>query len=231
MSMTDRFEHRRPVRSFVRREGRMTDAQKDALERLWPRYGVDVDRGELNISALFGRAAQLVVEVGFGNGDHLLAMAQARPECNFLGIEVHRPGVGRLLHEAERVGLRNLRVACADAVEIFRHALPPESVDEVVIFFPDPWPKKRHHKRRIVQAEFATLVARALRPGGRLRLATDWADYAQHMLTVLDAESQLENVAGPGAFVPRPDDRPLTRFETRGLRLGHAVFDLDYRRR
>jgi tRNA (guanine-N7-)-methyltransferase len=231
MSVADRFEHRRPVRSFVRREGRMTDAQKDALERLWPRYGVDVENGELNISALFGRAARLVVEVGFGNGDHLLAMAQARPEYNFLGVEVHRPGVGRLLHEAGRADLRNLRVACADAVEIFRHALPPGSVDEVMIFFPDPWPKKRHHKRRIVQAEFANLVARALRPGGRLRLATDWADYAQHMLTVLDAETQLENVAGPGAFVPRPDDRPLTRFETRGLRLGHAVFDLDYRRR
>ncbi len=231
MSATDRFEHRRPVRSFVRREGRMTDAQKDALERLWSRYGVEASSGALDIPALFGRTAPLVVEIGFGNGDHLAARAQTRPECDFLGIEVHRPGVGRLLLQAEQLGLSNVRVACTDAVEFLRDALPPGSVDEVVIFFPDPWPKKRHHKRRIVQPEFSAQITRALRSGGHLRLATDWADYARHMLAVLDAEPQLENVAGVGTFVPRPEDRPLTRFEARGIRLGHEVFDLDYRRR
>jgi tRNA (guanine-N7-)-methyltransferase len=232
MSASERFDQRRrQVRSFVRREGRMTDAQKQALDRLWPRYGLEAGGGVWQPAQSFGRSAPLTVEIGFGNGDHLLAMAAAQPQRDFLGIEVHRPGVGRLLLQAETQALGNLRVACADAVEVLRDVLPAGSVDEIVIFFPDPWPKKRHHKRRLIQPEFAALLVRALQPGGRLRLATDWEDYAQHMLTVVDAEPELVNAAGAGGFVARPADRPPTRFETRGVRLGHQVRDLEYRRR
>lgn len=215
----------RAIRSFVRREGRITPAQQDALERLWPRYGLEPAGRMLDPAVVFGRAAPLVVEIGFGSGDHLLASAQARPADDFLGIEVHRPGVGRVLQQAEKLGLGNLRVVCADAVETLRQSLPPGFVDEIVIFFPDPWPKKRHHKRRLVQPEFARALAQGLRAGGRLRLATDWADYARHMREVLDAEPLL----GGGA-IPRPADRPLTRFESRGLRLGHEVTDFEYRK-
>lgn len=221
----------RAIRSFVRREGRITPAQEQALERLWPRYGVDYDGAVLDPAALFGRLAPLVVEIGFGSGDHLLASAQARPDSDFLGIEVHRPGAGRVLQQAEKFSLANLRVVCADAVEVLRDGLPPSAVDEVVIFFPDPWPKKRHHKRRLVQPAFAQVLARALRPGGRLRLATDWADYARHMREVLNAEPQFANCATDGGAIQRPTDRPLTRFEARGLRLGHAVADFEFIRR
>jgi tRNA (guanine-N7-)-methyltransferase len=216
---------RRLIRSFVRREGRITPAQVEALERLWPRYGLEPAGRMLDPAVVFGRAAPLVVEIGFGSGDHLLASAQARPGDNFLGIEVHRPGVGRVLQQAEKLGLHNLRVVCADAVETLRQSLPQGGVDEIVIFFPDPWPKKRHHKRRLVQPEFARALAQALRAGGRLRLATDWADYARHMLEVLSAEPLLA-----GGAIDRPADRPLTRFESRGLRLGHAVTDFEYTR-
>lgn len=217
---------RRPIRSFVRREGRITPAQQDALERLWPRYGLEPAGRPLDPAAIFGRAAPLVVEIGFGSGDHLLASAQARPGDNFLGIEVHRPGVGRVLQQAEKLGLNNLKVVCADAVETLRQSLPQGGVDEIVIFFPDPWPKKRHHKRRLVQPEFTRVLAQALRAGGRLRLATDWADYARHMREVLEAEPLLR-----GGVIPRPADRPLTRFESRGLRLGHAVTDFEFIRK
>ena len=221
----------RAIRSFVRREGRITPAQEQALERLWPRYGVEFDGAVLDPAALFGRTAPLVVEIGFGNGDHLLASAQKRPDSDFLGIEVHRPGAGRVLQQADKLGLANLRVLCADAVEVLRQGLRPGTVDEVVIFFPDPWPKKRHHKRRLVQPGFAQVLARALRSGGRLRLATDWADYARHMQEVLNAEPQFANRAADGGAVPRPADRPLTRFESRGLRLGHAVADFEFLRK
>jgi tRNA (guanine-N7-)-methyltransferase len=219
----------RPIRSFVRREGRITPAQTDALERLWPRYGLEP--GALDPAAVFGRRAPLVVEIGFGAGDHLLSSAQNRPDHDFLGIEVHRPGVGRVLQQAEKLELFNLRVLCHDAVEVLRDLLPAAAADEVVIFFPDPWPKKRHHKRRLVQPEFVALLARALRPGGRLRLATDWADYARHMLEVMQAAPDFASLAPDGGAIPRPADRPLTRFESRGLRLGHAVADFEYRRR
>jgi tRNA (guanine-N7-)-methyltransferase len=219
----------RPIRSFVRREGRITPAQTDALERLWPRYGLEP--GRLDPAAVFGRSAPLVVEIGFGSGDHLLSSAANRPDHDFLGIEVHRPGVGRVLQLAEKQALSNLRVLCHDAVEVLRDFLPAAAVDEVTIFFPDPWPKKRHHKRRLVQPEFVRLVAGALRPGGLLRLATDWADYARHMLEVMQAAPDFSNVSPDGAAIPRPADRPLTRFESRGLRLGHEVADFEYRRK
>ena len=228
----------RSIRSFVLREGRITPAQAQALDALWPRYGLgsgDSRPGnalpEIDAPALFGRRAPLAVEIGFGSGDHLAECAASRRDTDFIGIEVHRPGVGRLLQRAQQLGLDNLRVACADAVEVLRAALPAGSVDEVMIFFPDPWPKKRHHKRRLIQTDFARLIARVLRPGGRLRLATDWAEYASHMREVLDPLAEFENLAGAQGYMLRPDDRPTTRFEARGLRLGHAVFDLEYRRR
>jgi tRNA (guanine-N7-)-methyltransferase len=221
----------RAIRSFVRREGRITPAQQQALERLWPRYGVEYSGTPLRPAELFGRQAPLVVEIGFGSGDHLLTSAQHRPDTDFLGIEVHRPGAGRVLQQADKLGLNNLRVLCHDAVEVLREGLPAGAVDEIVIFFPDPWPKKRHHKRRLIQPAFAGVLARALRPGGRLRLATDWADYARHMLEVLNAAPHFANRAADGGAVPRPDDRPLTRFESRGLRLGHEVADFEYLRK
>ena len=231
MTLADTLpHHRRVVRSFVRREGRITPAQKDALERLWPRYGLDLTKMQLDFDALFGRGAPVVLEIGFGSGDYLLSRAQAEPEKNYLGVEVHRPGVGRVLHRAEQMGLCNLRVACHDAVEVLRDGVATAALSELVIYFPDPWPKKRHHKRRLIQPDFAQLAASRLAIGGRLLLATDWADYAEQMRTVLNAEKSLRNCAADGAYVPRPAARPTTRFEARGERLGHSVFDLEFER-
>jgi tRNA (guanine-N7-)-methyltransferase len=219
-------EHRREIRSFVRREGRMTDAQKRALDELWPRYGVDAPGARLDLRALFGRDAPVVLEIGFGNGEHLLGRAAAEPDRNFLGVEVHRPGVGRVLMHAHASGLKNLRIACADAVEVLRDWLAPGSLAEILVYFPDPWPKKRHHKRRLIQPAFAALLAARLQPRGVLRLATDWKDYAEQMLTVLNAEPLLQ-----GGAIARPAARPVTKFERRGEKLGHGVFDLEYVRR
>lgn len=218
---------RREIKSFVRREGRITTSQQAALDTLWPRYGLDAPAaGTLNLPALFGRTAPVVFEIGFGAGDALLFRAEREPERDFIGVEVHRPGVGRVLHRAEKLGLNNLRVACRDAVEVLRDWLAPESLDELILEFPDPWHKKRHHKRRIVQPAFVALVASRLAPDGRFRLATDWVPYAEHMREVLDAAADLS-----GGEVPRPESRPITRFEARGERLGHAMCDLLYRRR
>ncbi|MEJ2645932.1 MAG: tRNA (guanosine(46)-N7)-methyltransferase TrmB [Gammaproteobacteria bacterium] len=223
------MENTRRVRSFVRREGRMTPAQRAALARLWPRYGVEPE-GLLDLDALFGRRVPRTLEIGFGNGASLLAMAQAEPGHDFLGIEVHRPGVGRLLRELDAHGLTNVRVLAEDATEVLEHHLPDQSLDRVLLFFPDPWPKKRHHKRRIVQPAFAALVRRKLRVGGRFHMATDWEDYAIHMLEVMEQVPGLRNVAGPGSYAPRPEYRIVTHFEARGTRLGHRVWDLVYER-
>jgi len=220
---------RRRVRSFVRREGRLTTAQGEALERLWPRYGV-APEGILDLPALFARRAPVTLEIGFGNGDTLLALAEQKPEEDFLGIEVHRPGVGRLLRELDNRGLTNVRVLQTDAVDILEHHLPDACLDRVLVLFPDPWPKKRHHKRRLVQPAFAALVARCLKPAGILHLATDWEDYARQMLEVMEHAPGYVNAAGPGAFSPRPPERIVTRFERRGERRGHRVRDLVYRR-
>jgi tRNA (guanine-N7-)-methyltransferase len=225
--------HRREIRSFVRREGRMTVAQKRALEELWPKFGVEAPAGRAQgalLQEIFAREAPVVMEIGFGNGEHLLARAASEPDKNFLGVEVHRPGAGRVMNHAQAAGLTNVRVACSDAVEVLRDWLPERCLAELVVYFPDPWPKKRHHKRRLVQPAFAALAASRLAPGGLLKLATDWAEYAQHMRTTLDAAPQLENLAAAAGFVPRPAERPLTRFENRGVKLGHEVFDLVYRR-
>jgi len=224
---------RRPVRSFVLRQGRLTAAQERAFVELWPRYGLDwVPGTPLDLAALFGNARPVVLEIGFGNGDSLAAMAAADPLRNWLGVEVHGPGVGHLLLETERRGLANLCVVRHDAVELLEQGLTPGALERVQLFFPDPWPKLRHHKRRILTPAFLDLLARVLAPGGVFHAATDWAPYATHMLEVLEAPgSPFTNTAGPGCFAQRPSTRPLTRFEARGERLGHQVHDLVFRRR
>ncbi|HEY5719452.1 MAG TPA: tRNA (guanosine(46)-N7)-methyltransferase TrmB, partial [Gammaproteobacteria bacterium] len=191
----------------------MTPAQRRALEALWPRFGVPPGDGPLDLDALFGRHAPRVLEIGFGMGGSLLAMAAAAPEQDFLGIEVHRPGIGRLLAGLEAAGLGNVRVAEGDAVLLLRERLAAGSLDRLLLFFPDPWPKKRHHKRRLLQAGFVELVASRLRPGGVLHAATDWEPYAEQMLALLEACPRLENLAGSARFVPRPEYRPPTKFE------------------
>jgi tRNA (guanine-N7-)-methyltransferase len=221
---------RQPVRSYVLRGGRITRAQRRALEELLPRLGIPYAPVPLDLDAAFGRRAPRILEIGFGNGDTLVALAAAAPEKDFIGVEVHPPGVGHCLLAAEAAGLRNVRVIAHDAVEVAANMLPPASLDEVLLYFPDPWPKKRHHKRRIVQPGFAALLASRLKPGGLFKLATDWEPYAAWMLEVLDASPNFENAAPDGGCVDRPG-RAATRFERRGRRLGHAVFDLEYRRR
>lgn len=216
--------------SYVVR-GRKTEAQQRAIDELWPAYGVDFDGAPLDLDAIFGRTAARTVEIGFGNGENLLTLAERHPERDFLGVEVHGAGVGRVLAGMRERGLTNIRVVRHDAVEVFQTGLAPGSVAEILIFFPDPWPKVRHHRRRLVQPDVVKIIVPALTADGVLRLATDWEPYAEHMLEVLDAEPALENVAGDAHFVPRPDDRPVTKFERRGERLGHAIFDLEYRPR
>lgn len=214
--------YRREIKSFVRREGRLTTSQADALERLWPRYGIDAPTAgtTLDLPALFGRTAAVVFEIGFGAGEALLHRAAANPERDFIGVEVHRPGVGQVLHRAEKLGLSNLRVICHDAVEVLRDWLPAMCLRELILEFPDPWHKKRHHKRRIVQQSFLDLVHSRLQRSGLLRMATDWEDYARHMAEALAADARFV-----GGEVPRPDSRPVTRFEARGQRLGHGGWD------
>lgn len=228
--MTEQPAHSRSIRSFVVRGGRITDAQQRALEALWPRYGIDFAPRPLDLDAVFGRRAPRTLEIGFGNGENLLALAQKHPERDFLGIEVHRPGVGRLLLAAEKLGLTNLRASCHDAVEVLHQQVPPRSLDAVLVLFPDPWHKKRHHKRRLIQPEFANSIAACLKDNGVLHLATDWEPYAAHMLEVLNACARFANLSPNGAFVPRDDARVHTRFEKRGQRLGHGVWDLAFTR-
>jgi tRNA (guanine-N7-)-methyltransferase len=221
---------RRGVRSFVVRAGRMTAAQERAWTELWPRYGVESGDAPIDLAAVFGRRAPLTLEIGFGNGESLVSLAAAHPERDFLGIEVHRPGVGHLMLRAEELGLSNLRAVCRDAVEVLQQCIAPGSLDEVLLYFPDPWPKKRHHKRRIVQPDFVALVASRLHAGGRFRMATDWQPYAGHMLEVASGCAQLRNASAGDGYVPRPESRPVTRFERRGQRLGHGVWDLAFTR-
>jgi tRNA (guanine-N7-)-methyltransferase len=220
----------RTVRSFVRREGRITESQRRAIDRLWDRYGADLRDDACDLDTLFGRRAPRMLEIGFGAGEALLAMAAAHPENDYLGIEVYRPGVGRLLKALDERGITNVRVMRDDAVEILAGMIPPSSLDAVYLFFPDPWPKKRHHKRRIVQSAFAALVGSRLRPGGLFHMATDWEDYAQQMMAVMTHAPGFENTAGPGRYAERPAWREGTRFERRGERLGHAVHDLIFRK-
>jgi tRNA (guanine-N7-)-methyltransferase len=223
-------DHPRSIRSFVTRSGRITDAQRRALELLWPKYGIEFAPEPLSAPALYGRDAARTLEIGFGNGENLAALAAAHRERDFLGIEVHRPGVGRLLQAVESQGLSNVRLICHDAVEVLAQQIAPQWLQEILIFFPDPWPKKRHHKRRLVQDAFARLAAARLAPGGVLRIATDWQPYALEVLATLTGVTELRNLATDGTFVARPAQRVPTRFERRGAGLGHAVWDLAFRR-
>ena len=221
----------RTIRSYVKRGGRTTVAQTRALADLWPAYGVDAATKPLDLEACFGRRAARVLEIGFGDGESLVSRAAAAPDIDFLGVEVHPPGVGHCLLLAAEAGLCNLKIVSQDAVEVLSLRIAQATLTEVLVWFPDPWPKKRHHKRRIIQPEFATLVASRLVPGGRLRFATDWQPYALHALEVLNAHDAFMNAAADGGCVARPVDRPLTKFERRGLRLGHTVYDLNFIRR
>ena len=220
---------RRSLRSYVLRQGRVTAAQASAVERLMPAYGIAFSPAPLDLEHVFGRRAPKILEIGFGMGETTTAIAAAHPERDYLGIEVHTPGVGALLRQVEALGLTNVRVIQHDAVEVVERMIGFGVLDGVHVFFPDPWPKKRHHKRRLLQPEFVHLLATRLKPGAYLHAATDWEDYAVQMLQVLSAEPLLENTAA--GFAPRPDSRPLTKFETRGARLGHGTWDLVFRRR
>ncbi|WP_417659545.1 tRNA (guanosine(46)-N7)-methyltransferase TrmB [Pseudidiomarina sp.] len=220
----------RKVRSFVKREGRLTKGQAAALERSWPTMGLTHGQGLLNLTEVFGREAPTVLEIGFGMGRSLVAMAKAAPEKNFIGIEVHRPGVGACLLEAEEAEVSNLRVYEHDAVEVLADCIADGSLATVQVFFPDPWHKKRHHKRRLIQPEFVELLRKKLAIGGVLHLATDWQNYAEHMLEVMQAAPKWRNLSADNTYVPRPAERPLTKFEQRGERLGHGVWDLKFER-
>jgi tRNA (guanine-N7-)-methyltransferase len=222
---SDNAGRHRPIRSFVRRAGRLTGPQQRALQEDWPDYGLDYEGVTCDFGALFGRDAPLVLEIGFGNGESLVEQAARHPERDFLGIEVHEPGIGHCLIKAREAGLKNLKLVNHDAVEVLEKQVPEGSLERVNLYFPDPWPKKRHHKRRIVRPEFLDLLATRLRPGGSLHIATDWANYAEHIDEMLAATDHFELVERRVHAGDRPLDRPQTKFERRGLRHGHAIWD------
>lgn len=228
--MDEARDQRRPIRSYVLRAGRLTEAQQRALDSLYPRFGVPQNAAPVDWQALFGRNGRRVIEIGFGNGESTWRMAMAEADTDFIALEVHPPGVGRLLQSIEEQGIRNLRLAMTDAVPFLRERIAGDSLQGVRIYFPDPWPKKRHHKRRIIQPDFVALLAGRLAPGGLLHLATDWQAYADHMLEVLGAESRLRNRSITGGFSARPDWRPETKYERRGQGLGHETRDLLFER-
>lgn len=219
---------RREIKSFVMRAGRMTQGQQRGLDEGWPRFGLSLEQGPLDPAALFGRSAPLTFEIGFGMGQSLLEMAQAAPEQDFIGVEVHRPGVGALLNGMLREEVTNLRVYSCDALDVLRQCVADSSLDRVLLFFPDPWHKSKHNKRRIVNERFAELVRQKLKPGGVLHMATDWEPYAEHMLEVMQAAPGYRNLSATGNWVERPAERPVTKFERRGERLGHGVWDLKF---
>ncbi len=222
-------EHRRAIRSYVLRQGRLSNAQRHAIETLASAYRIAYSPEPLDLEQLFGRSAPKVLEIGFGMGETTAEIARSHPENDYLGIEVHTPGVGALLKRIGELSLANLRIIQHDAAEVLRDMIRPGSLSGVHIFFPDPWPKKRHHKRRLIQPQLASLLARSLAPGGYLHVATDWEDYALQILEVLSNEPALANTAE--RFAPRPESRPLTKFERRGLTLGHEVWDVVFKKR
>jgi tRNA (guanine-N7-)-methyltransferase len=214
------------IKSFVLRQGRLSGAQQRAIDELWPQCGLDVTDELLDLNSVFGRQAPTIVEIGFGMGTSLVSMAMAHPEQNYIGIEVHRPGVGALLKLMRENNVTNIRVFNHDAIEVLEKRIPKASLAGVYLFFPDPWHKKRHNKRRIVQPAFAQTIAQHLTVGGVFHMATDWEDYALQMMEVMSDAPAYQNTAGANQYTPRPDYRPLTKFEQRGHRLGHGVWDL-----
>ncbi len=228
--MTSRDNHR-PIRSYVLRQGRLTAGQKRAFDTIWPRVGVEFSGEKLDLPGLFGNDNPVFLEIGFGNGDSLAQMAVAHPDNNYLGIEVHTPGIGHLLLKIDELGLSNIRIIRHDAVEVLTRGIGDAELTGVFLFFPDPWHKKRHHKRRILQPALVSQLSRVIRSGGIFHAATDWGNYAEHMMAVLTDNSQsFRNTAGGNRFSSRPGDRPLTKFERRGQRLGHDVWDLIFKR-
>lgn len=221
---------KKPIRSYVIRGGRMTDAQQKAFDQWWPEYGLSLHDGLIDPEEVFQRKAPLVIEVGFGMGDSLLSMAHQEPEKDFIGIEVHPPGVGRLINEAGKLKLQNLRVYMADAIDVLDDCIPFSCADRFQLYFPDPWHKKKHSKRRIVQASFVEKVRLRVKPGAVFHLATDWEEYAEHMMEVMSLAPHFESQAGEYQFSVRPAFRPITKFEMRGTRLGHGVWDLLFSR-
>ena len=215
------------LRSFVRREGQLTKAQERALKELWSTYGINIDQGLLNLNKLSNK---IVLEIGFGMGDSLFQTAKAHPDIFYIGIEVHRPGVGYLLNLIHNAQLKNVRIFCHDAVEVLEKNIQNNSLNVIQIFFPDPWPKKRHHKRRLIQPDFVKLLWQKLKPNGILHLATDWQNYAEHMLAILNQAEGFKNLSPNGAFSPHLASRPQTKFEKRGKTLGHAVWDLIFQK-
>lgn len=218
-------DHHRPIRSFVRREGRLTPAQQRALSDLLPRFQIDSTLQPLDLESIFHNKRPVVLEIGFGNGSLLAQQAKQYPEINFIGIEVHRPGVGRLLQQLDRQGIENVRIMDTDAVEVLEHLIPPKSLLAIWLYFPDPWPKKRHHKRRIVDQHFLDLVANVLQSRGLLHMATDWQNYAEHMLAEVEAHRRFKVIQTPDG-ANYPFDRPVTHFEQRGRKKGHCITDL-----
>jgi tRNA (guanine-N7-)-methyltransferase len=218
----------RRIRSFVQRSGRMTPSQQNALEQQWPSFGLQLTDGLLDFKQLFGNDNPVIMEIGFGMGDSLITMAKTMPENNYLGIEVHKPGVGRLLNNAQNEGLSNLKVFADDAIEVMAQCIADHSLGGVQLFFPDPWHKKKHNKRRIVQPKFAQDIRQKLAPNGIFHMATDWQPYAEHMMEVMEVAPGYSNLAGPGEFSPQPDFRPVTKFQRRGEGKGHGVWDLMY---
>jgi tRNA (guanine-N7-)-methyltransferase len=214
------------IRSFVIRAGRITAAQKNAFDTWWPSYGLSLYTGAIEPHIIFGRSAPLVLEIGFGMGDSLLEMARNEPEKDFIGIEVHPPGVGKLINNAGKEGLKNLRVYMADAMDVLEDCIPNACIDRLQLYFPDPWHKKKHNKRRILQPAFAQKLRPKLKPGGVFHMATDWQAYAEHMLEVMTDAPNFSNTLSGGHYAARPEYRPITKFEQRGERLGHGVWDL-----
>jgi tRNA (guanine-N7-)-methyltransferase len=217
-------KNQRTIRSYVLRQGRIRPSQETSLEQYWSRYGIEIEEQYMDFNIIFQRQAPITLEIGFGMGYSLLVQAKQCPEKDFIGIEVHRPGIGSLLTQLHQQHLTNVRVISADAVDVLHRCIPDRSLDKIQIFFPDPWPKKRHHKRRLIQPEFVALLTKKLKPQGLLHLATDWEDYAQHMMTVLIASNCFTRI-------DLIDQRPMTKFENRGKKLGHQVWDLLYKLR
>jgi tRNA (guanine-N7-)-methyltransferase len=224
------FDGKRKIRSYVRREGRFTPSQRSAFKTLWPAYGIDKTAELWNFEELFGRQSDVFLELGFGDGRVLKTLSARHPENDYLGIEVHRPGVGRVMRELNEEGLMNVKLAADDGMEILQQNIATESLAGLLIFFPDPWHKKKHNKRRMIQPEFVHMAATRIKVGGILHLATDWEDYALQMLDVLSSEPLLENSSSKNSFIERPESRPLTKYEQRGMRLGHSVWDLLFNR-